>query len=59
MAENSCNTVYCSDMVCFRYITVNTVHIGDYNDGDDDDDNLVHGSLTYKTENNIITIIKR
>jgi len=26
-------------MICFRYIIVNILHIGDTNDDDDDDDN--------------------
>jgi hypothetical protein len=26
-------------MVCFRYISVNTLHTGDDDDDDDDDDN--------------------
>jgi len=30
--------VYPRDMVCFRYIIVNTVHRGDNKDADDDDD---------------------
>ena len=36
--QNGCKTVYPSNMVCFRYITVNTLHKGDKKDDDDDDD---------------------
>jgi hypothetical protein len=36
--QNSCNTVYPRNMVCFGYISVNTLHKGDYDDDDDDDD---------------------
>jgi hypothetical protein len=31
--------MYPSDMVCFRYIIVNTLHKGDKKDDDDDDNN--------------------
>ena len=37
--QNSCNTVYRSDMVSFRYIIVNTLHKSDNTDDDDDDNN--------------------
>ena len=36
--QNSCNTIHPRDMICFRYIIVNTVHKGDKKDDDDDDD---------------------
>jgi hypothetical protein len=29
--QSSCNTVYLRNMVCFRYIIVNTLHKGDNN----------------------------
>jgi len=29
---NSCNIIYPRNTVCFRYITVNTLHKGDNND---------------------------
>jgi hypothetical protein len=34
--QNSCNSVFSRDMICFRYISVNTLH---KDDDDDDDDN--------------------
>jgi hypothetical protein len=37
--QNSCNTVYTGNMVCFRYIIVNILHKGDNKDDDDDDNN--------------------
>jgi len=37
--QNSCNTVYPRNVICFRYIIVHTVHEGDNKDDDDDDDN--------------------
>jgi len=30
--QNSCNTVYCRNMVCFRYMVVNTMRKGDIKD---------------------------
>ena len=36
--QNSCNIIYRRNMVCFRYIIVNTLHIRDSKDDDDDDD---------------------
>jgi hypothetical protein len=36
---NSCSIIYPRNMVCFKYITVNTLHKGDNKDDDDDDDN--------------------
>ena len=40
--ENSCNTVLSRDMVCLRYVSVNTLHKGD----DDDDDDIPWRSVT-------------
>jgi len=37
--QNSCNIIYRRNMVCFRYIIVNTLHIRDSKDDDDDDNN--------------------
>ena len=37
--QNSCNTLYPVNMVCFRYISVNTLHKGDNRDDDNDEDN--------------------
>ena len=37
LIQNSCNIVYPRNMVCFKYITVNTLHKGDNKDDDDDD----------------------
>ena len=36
--QNSCYTVYCRNMVSFRYIIVNILHRGDNKDDDDGDD---------------------
>jgi hypothetical protein len=36
---NSCDTVYPRHVVCFRYISVNTLHKGNDDDYDDDDNN--------------------
>jgi hypothetical protein len=37
--QNSCNTVYTSDMVYFRYIIISTLHKGEKDDDDDDNNN--------------------
>jgi hypothetical protein len=41
--QNSCNTIYPRNTVCFRYIIVNILYEGggddDVDDEDDDDDN--------------------
>ena len=37
--QNSCNTTYPRNMVCFRYIIVNSLHKEDDDDDDDDDNN--------------------
>jgi len=34
--------IYDRNMVCFRYIIVNTLHNSDNKDDDDDDDNTCH-----------------
>jgi len=44
--QNRCNTVYPSDMVCFRYIIVNTLHKGGDDDDDDNNNNNTY-LLTY------------
>ena len=36
--RHSCNIIYPRNMICFRYIIVNTLHRGDNKDDDDDDD---------------------
>jgi len=36
---NSCNTIYPRNMVCFRYIVVNTLYKGDNKDDDDYENN--------------------
>jgi hypothetical protein len=36
---NSRKTIYPRNIVCFRYIIVNTLHKGDNKDDDDDDNN--------------------
>jgi len=36
--QNSCNTVFPRDLVCFRNIRVDTLHKGDTEDDDNDDD---------------------
>ena len=36
--------MYPRNMVCFRYIIVNTVHKGDNKDNDDDDDDDVNNN---------------
>jgi len=36
--QNSCNTMFPRDMVCFRNMSVDTLHKGDIEDDDDDDD---------------------
>ena len=36
--QNSCNIMYLGNMVCFRYIIVNTLHKDD-DDGDDNNNN--------------------
>ena len=28
--QNSCNTVFTRDMICFTYVSVNALHNGDY-----------------------------
>jgi hypothetical protein len=38
--QNSCDTVYPRNMVCFRYVGANTLHIG--NDNDDNNNNHNH-----------------
>jgi len=54
--NNSCNTVFPSDIVCLRNVSINTLHKGDYyccccccdgggGDDDDDDDNNNKGSM--------------
>ena len=40
----SCNTVYRRNVVCLRYIIVNSLHKGDNRD-DDDDDNINNNSV--------------
>jgi len=35
---NICNTVFPTDVVCLRHISLNTLHKGDDDDDDDDDD---------------------
>ena len=49
MKQNSCNTVDPRDMVCFRYIIVNTLHKGG-DDDDDDDDNNNNNNNTYSVK---------
>ena len=36
--QSSSNIIYPRNMVCFRYIIVNTLHKSDNKDDDDDDD---------------------
>jgi len=38
LIRNSCSTLCPRNMVCFRYIIVNTLHRGGTKDDDDDDD---------------------
>ena len=39
LTQNSCKIIYNRNMVCYRYIIINILHIGDkYNEDDDDDD---------------------
>ena len=38
ITQTAANTVYPVNMVCFRYIIVNTVHTSNGGGGDDDDD---------------------
>jgi hypothetical protein len=33
--QNGCNTVFSKDIVCLRNISINTLHKGDDDDGDD------------------------
>jgi uncharacterized protein YycO len=42
-------------MVCFRYISVNTLHTGDDDDDDDDDDDMVRQMET-STQNSAATV---
>jgi len=37
--QNSCNTVYLRNRVCFRYVIVNNQYTGDNKDDDDDNNN--------------------
>ena len=37
-AKNNCNILYTRNMVCFRYIIVNTLYKVNNNNGDDNDD---------------------
>jgi hypothetical protein len=50
--QNSCNTVYSSDMVCFTYISVSTLHEGEK---DDDDDNNNNNNGSWDSIVNIMT----
>jgi len=60
--QNSCNTIYPRNMVCFRYMTVNSFHEGDndddddYDDDDDDDDDNNNNKYTTKSRNKIYLI---
>ena len=36
--QNSCNTIYPRNIVCCRYVIVNTMHKGDNKEDDDNDD---------------------
>jgi hypothetical protein len=47
--ENSCNTIYPRNMVCFRYIIVNTLHKGDNKDNNNNN-NTVFVDRENKTE---------
>jgi hypothetical protein len=38
LRQYSCNAVYPRNMVCFRYINVNTMHKGDNKDDDNDNE---------------------
>jgi len=53
--QNSCNTVYSSDMVCFRYIIVSTLHKGEKDDDDDDDNNNNNNNGSWDSIVNIVT----
>ena len=41
------NIVHLINMVCFRYIVVNTAHKGDDDDDDDDDDDNINTTETH------------
>ena len=45
--QNSCNTTYPRNMVCFRYMVVNTVHKGDNKYYDDTNNNYNNFSGKY------------
>jgi hypothetical protein len=44
-AQNSCDTVYTGNMVCFRYVSVNTLH-----KGDDDDDYSINTAHVFSLD---------
>jgi len=55
----SCNTIHPRNMVCFRYVIVNTVHTGDNKDDDDDNDgNNGKNNSKYNTHSKIFTWIR-
>jgi len=52
--QNSCNTLYLRNIVCFRYRIVNSMHKDDNKDDDDDDDGS-GSSSSNNNNNNLIT----
>ena len=49
--QNSCNTIYPRNIVCFRYIIVNTLHKGYKKDDDDDGNNNAWTTATQLRRN--------
>jgi len=45
--HNICNSIYPRNIVCFRYIIVNTLHRADNKDDDDDDDDNNNNNNNY------------
>ena len=48
--RDSCNTVYPRDMVCFRYIIVNTLHKGDKDNNKKAENILKYKDLTIEIQ---------
>ena len=49
---DSYSTLYSRNMVCFRYVIVNTLHKGEMDDDDDDDDDNNNNKKKKKKNNN-------
>jgi len=49
-------TLFPRDIVCLRYISINTLHKGDDDDDDDDDDDNNKDNNNNNNNNNTITV---